>query len=138
MNEPNESALIARAAGRASERPGYLGWLFARYAEAEQKTDQEIADMLGLSPVDYHRLRLCLRPRSQFFIEDVQQIAARFGVVTGELATVIRHVEAVEGMKTGQAESFDSEAGLLMAARARRKRGPSQKKGKKRDVHTKQ
>lgn len=137
MNGPNQSALIARAAGRASARPGYLGWMFARYAEAEQKTDQEIADILGISPLDYHRLRLCLRPRAQFFIEDIQQISSRFGVDTGELARVIRHVEAVEGMKAGPAESFASEAGLLMAARARGRRRPSKKKGKKRDIHTK-
>ena len=137
MNDPNRSALMARAAGRASGRPGYLGWMFARYADAERRTDKEMADMLGLSPQDYHRLRLCLRPRAQFFVEDVQQIATRFGVDTGELARVIRHVEAVEGMKARPAESFESDAGLLMAARARRKRGPSQKKGKKRDIHTK-
>src|SRR5438309_7668733 len=99
MNEPNQSALMARAAGRASERPGYLGWMFAHYAESERKTDDEIADMLALSPLDYHRLRLCLRPRDQFFVEDVQRIAARFGLDTGQLAKVIRHVEAVEGMK---------------------------------------
>lgn len=137
MNEPNQSRLITRAAGRASERLEYLGWVFARHEESEQKTGQEMADMLGASLLDYHRMRLCLRPRVQLFVADVQQIVARFGVDASKLARLIRHVEAIEGMKAEPGETPDSEAGLLLAARARHKGATSERRAKKHDNGTK-
>jgi hypothetical protein len=130
MSEPSQSALLARAAGRASERLEYLGWVLVRYAEAERKTDWELADKLGLFVLDYHRLRLCLRPRAKSFATDVQQIAAKFAMDAGELAKIIRHVEVLEGMKEEPTTVALGEAGLLIAARARSKGARSKKKGK--------
>jgi hypothetical protein len=131
MKLKNLLPLLARAAGRAATRQEFLGWVFARYAEVEGKSDEELAETLGASVQDLHRLRLCLRPRAQSFAADVQQIAGKFELDAGDLARVIRHVEALEGMKEAREDGAASDVGVMMAARARRKRpgaGPSKKK----------
>jgi hypothetical protein len=137
MSEPNHTALLARAAVRARERPEYLGWVLVRYVEAEKKTDQDMANMLGVSMLDYHRLQLCLRPRAQSFSSDVAQIAIKFGRRVSELAKVIRHVEVLQGMKEESAVQASSGLGLLMAARVRSKGAKTRKKGKNHGSRTK-
>jgi hypothetical protein len=132
MNDSNQTALLARAAGRARQRPEYLGWILARFAEAEQQTDHGLPDKLGVSMLDYHRLQLCLRPRAHSFATDVRQIAARFAADVGELAKIIRYVETLEGMKEEPVSVEMGEAGLLLAARARDKTSIPKKKGKNR------
>jgi hypothetical protein len=126
----SKSALLARAGARASTRSEYLGWVFARYSDIEQKTEQELADLLGASANDLRRLRLCLRPRSKSFAVDVQQIAGKFELDARNLAIVIRHVEALEGMQNDRSAREGSEIGVLMAARARRtkSRSPGRRK----------
>ncbi len=60
MNPLDKSALFERASRRASLRPEYLGWVLVRYADAERKTDEELAELLAASMQDLPRLRLCL------------------------------------------------------------------------------
>lgn len=133
----NKVAVLIRAAHRTRTRPEYLGWLLARYKETERKTDEELAHLLGASVRDFHRLHLCLRPRHEFFARDVQQIAAKFGADASNLAKVIRHMEALEGMKDDRAAHGASERGLLLAARARSDRRRSPGRGKKNGARSK-
>jgi len=121
MNESKHSAPLVRAANRASERTEYLGWVFRRYAELEKTTVSEVAGALGVSTIDYHHLRLCLRPRAEVFAVDVQQIATRFAANVAELAKIVRHVEALTAMREEPATVALPDAGWLMAARARKK-----------------
>ena len=78
-----------------------------------------IARLLKVPVQDLHRIRLCLRPRSQSFADDVGQIARKFDTDATILAQVIRHVEALEGMKDSSEVEKANNAGLLMAARGR-------------------
>jgi hypothetical protein len=130
MNAQNKSGLLARAANRARVHHEYLGWFLGRYAEAEEQTDQDLADYLGASMSDFYRLFLCLRPRRGSFSSDVQQIANKFGLDAGDLARVVRYVEALEGMKDERVVDIPGEAGLLMAARARKNK-PGTSAGRK-------
>jgi hypothetical protein len=114
-----------------------LGWVLVQYAEAEKRTEQDLANMLGVSMLDYHRLQLCLRPRAQSFSSDVAQIATKFGGGVSELAKVIRHVEALQGMREESAVHVSGDLGLLMAARARSKGAKTRKKGKNHGSRTK-
>jgi len=123
MNPLDKSALLARAAHRASLRPDFLGWVFSRFEETERQSEQKLAESLGVSARDFQSLRLCLRPRSESFALDVEQIARKWGIEAGRLAGMIRHVESLQGMADDRAADAVSDSGLLMAARARRK-GP--------------
>jgi hypothetical protein len=130
MSLEKRAALLARMASRAVDRSEYLGWVLARYADSEQKTDEMMASLLRMPAHDLYRIRLCLRPRSQSFADDVGQIARKFGADATFLAQVIRHVEALEGMKDSSKVEKTNDAGLLMAARARPKKtnAPIQRK----------
>ena len=134
MNDSDLTALLARAARRASERPEYLAWVFGRYAETEQASEQEFCTILRISALDFQRLGLCLRPRHDSFVKDVKQIAARFELNVGELAKILRHVEAMEAMKQDTGEQMIKEVGLMLAARAR---GKGRKKLRKGNHHGK-
>jgi hypothetical protein len=133
MTPPRKSTEFARAATRSHAHPEYVGWVLARYGEAENKPDREMARLLGVSTNDFHRLQLCLRPRYESFSADVQQIADHFGIEATNLAKVIRHVEALEAMGGTRVGNRDSDAGLLMAARVREKKGKASVKRKKND-----
>ncbi len=122
MSLEKKSALLGRMAGRAADRSEYLGWVLARYADSEQSTDEMMARLLRVPAQDLYRIRLCLRPRRRSFAEDVGQIARKFGANEAILAQVIRHVEALEGMKDSSGVEQTSDAGLLMAARQRHKK----------------
>ena len=130
MSLENKPSILARMANRAVDRSEYLGWVLARYADSEQKTDEMMARLLRVPTQDLDRIRLCLRPRSKSFADDVDQIARKFGADVTILAQVIRHVQALEGMKDSSEVEKANDAGLLMAARARPKKtnAPNQRK----------
>ena len=119
MSLENKASLLARMANRAVHRSEYLGWVLARYADSEQKTDEMMTRLLRVPAQDLDRIRLCLRPRSKSFADDVDQIARKFGADATILAQVIRHVEALEGMKDSNEVEKTNDAGVLIAARAR-------------------
>jgi hypothetical protein len=112
--------LLAYAAQRASANPGYFGWVLRRYAELEHLTEEALAQRLGLPGVDLPHLALCLRPRAAHFAADVGQISAKFNLDPAALAAVVRLVEAVEALASGNAAGASADSGLLMAARARK------------------
>ena len=128
MNNPDQTTLLARVARRASQRPDYLGWVFGLYSRAEGATEQDFCTRLGISTLDFQRLHLCLRPREQSFAVGVAQITAKFELDAGELARIIRHVEAMEAMKQESGECELEDVGLLLAARARGERKKNRQK----------
>jgi hypothetical protein len=128
MTNLSRSTEFARVAKRTCDRPEYMGWFLALYGRSEKKTDQDLARSLSLSIHDFHRLRFCLRPRHESFSADVQQIADHFGIDSTSLAKLIRHVDVLEAMKGDEVAKQDSDAGLLVAARARGSRKKITKK----------
>jgi len=133
MSPIKKSSLFEFAARRARTRAEYLGWVLARFMEVERKTDQELADLLSISVYDLNRIALCLRPRNASFATDLSQIARKFGVNAVDLAGVIRHVEVIEGMRDESHEESIDQLGLMMAARARRKKPKASGRRKKDD-----
>ena len=120
MKRVNDDALFKRMIERVRGNADYLGWIFGRYAEIENKNDSEIARLLGLSIQDLHRLHLCLRPRPAYFIQDVRHIAQSFAIEAAVLSRLVRHVESLEEMKDAADTDVASDAGLMVAARARK------------------
>ena len=128
MKRLNDAALLERMIRRASGHTEYLGWIFARYAEIEKKHDKEIAELLGLPIHDLYRLYLCLRPRREFFLQDVRHIAQSFAIDAADLSKLVRHVEALDQMKEQSETDGSSDAGLLLAARARKSKAKVSKR----------
>jgi hypothetical protein len=120
MTRPKHERLLEYAAHRAECRPEYLGWILRRYIEREHITDAELATRLGSIPHDLPRLALCLRPRAEHFADDIRQISAKFHIDAIALAGIVRLVESLETLAATNPAMLSTEAGLLMAARARK------------------
>ena len=90
--------LLRRTAHAAADRPNFLAATFARYRAIEQIDAIELARRLAVPPVLLNELALCLRPRPDRFREDVVAIATRFAADAGELAAIIREVDAFDAM----------------------------------------
>ena len=120
MMHPRHERLLDYAAQRAGARPDYLGWVLARYIERERISEAELATRLGSSPDDLPRLALCLRPRAEHFADDIRQISAKFRIDATALAGIVRLVESLETLAATNPTMLSAEAGLLMAARARK------------------
>jgi len=120
MTHPRHEWLLDYAARRAKARPNYLGWVLARYIERERLSETELATRLGSTPHDLPRLALCLRPRAEHFADDIRQISTKFQIDATELAGIVRLVESLETLATTNPDRLAADAGLLMAARARK------------------
>lgn len=120
MTRPHHEQVLAYAAQRAKARPEYFAWLLARYVELERISEEELAQHLGVTTGDLLHLALCLRPRTDHFADDVRQISRKFNINPPVLATLVRLVDSVEVLAVGDAGEASTDAGLLMAARARK------------------
>jgi hypothetical protein len=120
MTHPRHERLLDYAAQRAKARPDYLGWVLARYIERERISEAELATRIGSTPHDLPRLALCLRPRAEHFADDIRQISTKFHIDAIALAGIVRLVESLETLAATNPTMLSAEAGLLMAARARK------------------
>ncbi|HXH13160.1 MAG TPA: hypothetical protein VNP04_25725 [Alphaproteobacteria bacterium] len=120
MTHSRKERLLAHAAQRARDYPEYLGWVLTRYVEQERISAEILAQRLGIGSHDLPRLELCLRPRAEHFADDIGQISAKFNLDPTALATIVRLVESVEALATGNADRAVTDSGWLMAARARK------------------
>jgi hypothetical protein len=66
-----------------------------------------------------------LRPRAEHFADDIRQISTKFHLDATALAGIVRLVESIETLAATHPTMLSAEAGLLMAARARKQ--PSQR-----------
>ena len=117
MNPDQSSELLRRAADRARTRPTFLGWVMAQYEQLESLSELTLRERLRVVAEDWPRLQLCLRPRPDQFLDDVTQIALRFGIDRAALAAVVRRVDAVEVIHH---QEQLGEAGSVLAARTRK------------------
>lgn len=108
---------LTALARRVSNDPLFLGWLMREFAHSERLDEEGLAGALDCPVEALIPLRLCRRPRAEpiHFRSDVDRIAQRFNVSAEALATIIRHVDAVETMR----RPLSGEQGLLIAARDR-------------------
>jgi hypothetical protein len=121
MTHPRHERLLEYAAQRAKARPEYLGWILTRYIEREHISEAELATRLGSTHHDLPRLALCLRPRAEHFADDIRQISTKFHIDATALAGIIRLVESLETLAATTPDTLAADAGLLMAARARKR-----------------
>jgi hypothetical protein len=126
MTHSRHERLLDYAAQRARTRPDYLGWVFARYIERERISEAEVATRLGAPLADLPRLALCLRPRAGHFTEDLRQISSRFQIDAAALAGIVRLVESLDSFSPPHPATPSADAGLLLAARARKRPGNAQ------------
>ena len=122
MTHPHYERLLAYTAQRAKARPEYLAWVLARYVELEHISEDELTHRLDITLGDVPHLALCLRPRADHFADDVRQISAKFNINPAVLATVVRLVDSAEALAAAGAGEAPRNAGLLMAARVRKRR----------------
>jgi hypothetical protein len=135
MTHPHDERLVAYTAQRARARPEYLAWVLARYAELEHVAEGELAQRLGIAAHDLPLLALCLRPRAEHFAADVRQISTKFGINPAALATVVNLVDSVEVLAARHVGETSTDAGLLMAARARKHPPSHDDHGRRDDDH---
>jgi hypothetical protein len=126
MTRSKHERLLEYAAHRAKSRPEYLGWILTRYIEQEHISEAELATRLGIISQDFLRLALCLRPRAEHFADDIRQISTKFHIDATALAGIVRLVESLETLAATNPARLSAEAGLLMAARARKQRRQGQ------------
>lgn len=107
--------LLRRAAERAAERPFFLAATLLPYARAEGLDDAALAARLGCAPEALPRLLLCRQPRPEpgAFRDDVERIAAAFGLAAPHLANVLRQARALATIAEAE------ESAWLAAARDR-------------------
>jgi hypothetical protein len=102
-------------AARAEDKPFFMAWLLAAYAQSEGLDDAGLAAALGCSREEVVMLRLCRAPRTDpaEFWDDVVCIAERFGLSPERLAEAVKRGRVVRRF-----QSVDqSVGGSLMAAR---------------------
>jgi hypothetical protein len=128
MTRSDDARILAYAANRARAHPHYLGWVLTRYSTLENIAEPDLAKILGTTSHDLARLSLCLRPRADCFVEDVEHISATFNLDAGRLAQIVRFVESMEAMASPDTSTVSAESGLLMAARTRKQSRQRQNK----------
>ena len=109
---------LERAAQRASLRPSFLAWVFARFRQIEQINEAELAALLGLGESIPPRLALMGVPTPDLplFVHQVREMATAVGASSEQLARVIRRVWAIDCLS---AMPNSDGRGLLAAARDR-------------------
>src|SRR3712207_1577037 len=93
---------LERLARLARARPAYLAWVFDRYERLRELPAGGLAEQLGVSPRDFLRLGVCLRPRGEWFEADVTRTAGAFGIDRFRLADVVRFVDAATAMSASE------------------------------------
>lgn len=104
-------------AARAAQDPFFLAWTLAGHALSEGFDDAALAAALGCPARELAMLRLCRAPGSDptAFRDDIDCIAARFGLEADRLAEAVKRGQVVRRFQRA-----DPAAGnALMAARDR-------------------
>jgi hypothetical protein len=126
MTRSHHEQVLAYTAQRAKARPEYMAWVLAQYVEREHISEEELTGRLGIAAHNVPHLALCLRPRPDHFAADVTQISTKLNIDTTVLAGIVRLVESFETFAATSPTRLSTEAGLLIAARARQQASQDQ------------
>lgn len=109
------SSGLARAAERASEQRGFLGWDLARLRSFMALDRHELARQLELDDASLTRLELCRSPRrDRSFRADIEVLADYVSSDARRLAVMVRLADALSVLRTAPASLADA---VLAAAR---------------------
>ncbi len=114
QSDPKLERLLARAATRAERRAFFIASALEDYRKMEGLDEAQLADYLHCTSSDLARLALCRRPKpeSPKFKDEVRAIARHTGIDAGRLMKLLRHVDALGALPTG-----NTALGAFMAAR---------------------
>lgn len=106
-DEELERNIAARLARRLEESSKSMAWILAKYREAEGLEESMVAQRLGVDVHELHRLARFGRPRPYLFAEDIETISEETGIEQQQLASMVRHVEALETFRYHSAGGSD-------------------------------
>lgn len=113
--------MVIRATRRAALDTHFLAFALARYAEEQQMDEPALAAALGATPETLAHARLCRMPRTDpaGLREDVDRIAAKFGLNRGVLAMAVRAGEAAVDQSVAADRAVPESVTPMLAARDR-------------------
>jgi hypothetical protein len=113
--------MVIRAARRAALDPYFLAFALARYAEEQQMDEPALSAALGATPDTLAHARLCRMPRTDpaGLREDVNRIAAKFGLNRGVLLLAARCGQVAAVHRAAVEQGVPEDAAPLLAARDR-------------------
>src|SRR5689334_9265169 len=111
--------MVIRAARRAAVDPHFLAFALHQYAEGQQMNEAALMAELGATPETLAHARLCRTPRTDpdGLREDVDRIAAQFGLNRNTLVKAVRWGEAAVARRAVADQPLPEAAAPLLAAR---------------------
>jgi len=122
MLSDSDGALL-RLAGKLRHDRRFMSYALASFQHQEELDIEQLADSLRIPPVLLLRLALCRRPNSESeqFAQQVREVADYTLTDEGQLANLLRQVEAIEKLRELERTTLNSAGesltGLLAAAR---------------------
>jgi hypothetical protein len=118
--------LVTRAARRAAADPHFLAFALYHYAEDQQMDEAALMAELAATPETLAHARLCRTPRTDpaGLREDVDRIAAQFGLNRTALLKAVRAGEVAVAHQTAAARELSEAAVPMLAARDRGEPAP--------------
>jgi len=112
---------VRTLAARAGTDPHFLAFAVAEYAAAEGLDEAGVLARLAATPDGLASARLCRMPRPApvGFNEDVDRIAAKFGLDRDALAAVAKHGQVVADLRRAVEDQPAESAAPVLAARDR-------------------
>jgi hypothetical protein len=112
---------VFHTARRAGADPFFLAFALARYAEEQQMDEPALSAALGATPETLAHARLCQMPRADpaGLKEDVDRIAARFGLNRGVLLLAARCGQVAAVHQFAVEQGVPEDAAPMLAARDR-------------------
>src|SRR5689334_8115779 len=113
--------MVIRAARRAAVDPHFLAFALHQYADGRQMDEDALMAELGATPETLAHARLCPTPRTDpdGLREDVDCIAAKFGLNRTALVKAVRWGEAAVARRAVVDQPLPETAAPLLAARDR-------------------
>ena len=103
---------LEAVAERLALDPGYMAWMLRKFRMGEGWQVERLLAHLGVERRTYVRLALCKRPAADApdFAEQVREIAEYTQVALSTLVSLIRQVDALEGLQPRRVEGRSGQA----------------------------
>jgi hypothetical protein len=107
---------LSLLAAKSSKDDAFLGWALEQFSKSYDYSTANLADYLGCSEEQLHKLALCLLPHEndQQFLSKVERISSRFEIEPSKLLQLIRESTAIARLVTNQRSAIET---MLLAAR---------------------
>jgi len=118
--------MVIRAARRAAIDPHFLAFALHQYAEDQQMDEVTLTAELGATPETLAHARLCRMPRTDpdGLQEDVDRIAAKFGLTRSVLVKAVRAGEVAVAHRVAAEREVPETVTPMLAARDRTPESP--------------